>query len=35
MIIGESEIYLWGGDEKSLGNKEPEESKPAEPVASV
>jgi hypothetical protein len=24
-LIGESEIYLWGGDEKSVGTKEPEQ----------
>jgi len=24
-LIGESEIYLWGGDEKSVGAKAPEQ----------
>ena len=24
-LIGESEIYLWGGDEKSVGTKAPEQ----------
>jgi hypothetical protein len=28
-LIGESEIYLWGGDEKSVGTKEPEQAETA------